>query len=201
MKHFTGYGAYLVFVTVRTHFESPTFDYFKYGPVKATRQTFYKRNDVSFFEMVAKDYAGRQLMEFFIANRLEGRIFVTDLLDDDAEVNYNNFIQRRQSLTYNFKNQIQSLDCPRVFKCKKNSYPDLVNLYLQGLLTHETMVIINDFVPFIDRFDKYYGKDDPIWCKLSLRLKKYRPFVKYDKKKIISILKEKVDETTTRKSI
>lgn len=196
MRHFTGYGAYLVFVTVRTHFESPTFDFFKHKQVKANRLTYEKRVDKSFFDMIAKDYPAEELMNFFIANRLEGRIYITDLLDDDAEIVYNNYNRRRQALTYNFKNEIESLDCPYVFKCKRDQYPEIVNLYLQRRVCHETMVIINDYVPFVEKFDKYYDKNDPIWAKISLRLRKYRPFVKYDKEKIKLILKEKVNENS-----
>lgn len=196
MKHFTGYGAYLVFVTVRTHFESPTFDFFTHKKVKANRQTYEKRVDKSFFEMVSKNHPGKELMDFFIANRLEGRIYITDLLDDDAEIALSNYTRRRESITYNFKNEIELLECPKAFKCRDDEYPEIVNLYLQGRVSHESMVIINDYVPFVSKFDKYYDKNDPIWSKISLRLRKYRPFVKYDKEKIKLILKEKVNENS-----
>jgi hypothetical protein len=198
MKHFTGYGAYLVFVTVRTHFESPTFDFFKHKNVKANKATYLKRNDKSFFDMIAKDYDAKEIMDFFVANRLEGRNYITDLLDDDAQITYINYKRRIQALTYNFKNEIESLNCPDAFKCREDQYPEIVQLYLQGRVSHETMVILNDYTSFIDKFDKYYDKNDPIWSKISLKLRKYKPFVKYPKDKIKSILKEKINENTPR---
>ena len=197
MKHFSGYGAYLVFVTVRTHFESPTFDFFKHDKVKANKTTYLKRSDKVFFDMIAKDYNSKELMEFFIANRLEGRNYITDLLDDDAQIAYTNYKRRIQALTYIFKSEIQNLNCPNVFRCKNGQYPDIVQLHLQGRISPETMVILNDFTAFINKFDKYYDKNDPIWSKISLKLRKYKPFVKYPKDKIKSILKEKINENIT----
>ena len=197
MKHFTGYGAYLVFVTVRNHFETPTFDFFKHKQVKAKKSTYLKRNDKSFFDMVAKDYDVEEIMDFFIANRLEGKNYITDLLDEEAQINYTNYKRRKQSLTYVFKSEIQGLDCPTVFKCYEDQYPEIVQLYLQGRVSPETMVILNDYTSFIEKFDKYYDHNDPIWSKISLKLRKYKSFVKYPKDKIKSILKEKIDENTT----
>ena len=60
------------------------------------------------------------------------------------------------------------------------------------------MVILNDYTGFIAKFDKYYDKNDPIWSKISLKLRKYKPFVKYPKDKVKAILKEKIDENTSR---
>ena len=55
------------------------------------------------------------------------------------------------------------------------------------------MVIINDFTQFFSKFDKYLGTNDPLWSRISLKLTKYKPFVKYDKEKLKNILKEKID--------
>ena len=63
MTHFTGYGAYIVFVTIRTHFESKTFDFFKHHVVKAHRRTYENRNDRWFFDKVAKEYSDKELRD------------------------------------------------------------------------------------------------------------------------------------------
>jgi hypothetical protein len=38
------------------------------------------------------------------------------------------------------------------------------------------------------------GTTDPIWGKIALKLRKYKPFLKYDKDKYKSILKGKLNE-------
>lgn len=196
MSHFSAYGAYVVFVTIRTHFESPTFDFFKHHKVKAGKATLDKRSDKWFFDKVAKQYQDKDLRDFFIANRLQDRNYVTELLDDEAHENYIKYQARRQSLSYIFANELD-----RVFKygvhipfaIDDDQYPYIVTLYLRGLISPETMVILNDFIPFFNKFDKYLGTNDPIWAKIALKLRKYKPFVKYDKDKFKGILKEKIN--------
>ena len=65
------------------------------------------------------------------------------------------------------------------------------------IVSFETLVLINDFIPFTDKFDKYLS-DDVIWSKISLKIRKYKPFLKYPKDKVKHILKEKIDGNTTR---
>jgi len=201
MAHFSGYGAYIVFVTIRTHFESRTFDFFKHHKVKATRDTYNSRNDKWFFDKVAKEYENKDLRDFFIANRLKDRNYITELLEDDARQNYIEYQGRRQALTYLIKNDMEKVfkyGSHKPFDVSDGEYPYLVGLYLRGSISPETMVILNDFIPYINKFDKYLGQNDFIWSKISLKLRKYKPFLKYDKEKFKNILKENIDGTTTR---
>lgn len=196
MSNFTAYGAYVVFVTVRTHFESKTFDFFKHHKVKASKTTYEKRNDKWFFDKLAKEFTDRDLVDFLISNRLQDRNYVTELFDEDARENYIAYQRRRQSLSYNFTNELDRLfrhGTTRPFVIDDDRYPYIIGLYLRNLISAETMVILNDYVGFFDKFDKHYA-DDPIWPKIALKLRKYRPFVKYDRNKFKAILKEKVEE-------
>lgn len=204
MSHFSGYGAYIVFVTIRTHFESSTFDFFKHHKVKANRITYEKRTDRWFFDKVSKEYEDKELRDFFIANRLKDRNYVTELLEDDARKNYLEYQGRRQALSYLFTGELDRVfryNLTRPFIISDGEYPYIVGLYLRGVISPETMVIINDFIPFFEKFNKYLGKNDPIWSKIELKLRKYKPFLKYDREKFKHILKEKIDEITSRKSI
>ena len=197
MSHFSAYGAYVVFVTIRTHFESRTFDFFKHHKVKATRATLEKRRDKWFFEKVAKHYTDKDLRDFFIANRLMDRNYVTELLDDEANDNYVKYQARRQSLSYVFANDLDRIfkhGVKKPFEISNDMYPYIVTLYLRGLVSPETMVILNDFIPFFEKFDKHLGSGDLIWSKIALKLRKYKPFLEYEKDKYKSILKGKLNE-------
>lgn len=198
MSHFTGYGAYLVYVTIRTHFESPTFDFFKHHKVKAKRETYEERNDRWFFDKVAREYETKDLRDFFIANRLENRNYITELIEDAAEHNYMEYKRRIESLSYTFAGDLDRVfkhGLKKPFMLKEDQYPYLVGLYLRRVISPETMVIIDDFLPFIDKFDKYLGTTDFIWSRVALKMRKYRPFLKYDGAKFKRILKEKVHDT------
>lgn len=204
MKHFTGYGAYLLFLALRTHFTNAKYDFFQmHGKLRATKESYLKRNDKSFFDKLARDYSCEELRDFYVANFLEDKHYVTELLDDAAERNYREYQRRRQSLTYIFTSELEGLfdsGLTRPFKLNDGEYPDIVNLYLRHVLSPETLVIINDFIPFEEKFSKYLS-DDILWSKVSLKLKKYKPFVRYDKEKVKSILKEKFDENTRGRGI
>ena len=54
MKHFSGYGAYLLFLALRTHFTKAKYDFFQMnGKLRANKESYLKRNDKAFFEKLA----------------------------------------------------------------------------------------------------------------------------------------------------
>lgn len=201
MKHFTGYGAYLLFLALRTHFTKARYDFFQMnGKLRATKESYLKRNDKMFFEKIAKRYDSEELKNFYIANFLEDRHYITEMLDEDAHGTYFDYMKRRQALTYNFKNELvsvfstDSLTAP--FRLTTDTYPDIITLRMRNVISWETSIILNDFVPYVDKFDKYL-EDDIIWNRMSLKLHKYKPFVKYDKEKFKHILRERINEHTS----
>jgi hypothetical protein len=84
-------------------------------------------------------------------------------------------------------------DIKRSFSASKDRYPDLITLFLRGVVSIETMVILDDLLGFTSKYDKIYY-DDSIWPKISRKISKYRPFLKYDKVKMKDILKGIVNE-------
>lgn len=202
MNHFSGYGAYLLFLALRTHFTNAKYDFFQmHGKLRATKESYLKRNDKAFFEKVARDYNPEELKDFYIANFLKDKHYITEMVDDDAKEILTEYTRRRQSLSYNFTNELGNVfrhGLTRPFDIIEGEYPYIVSLYLGGRLSPEVMVVLNDFIKFSDKFDKYLGENDPIWSKVALKLQKYKPFLKYDRDKFKHILKETIDEKTTR---
>lgn len=204
MSHLSAYGAYVLFVSLKTHFDSKSFDIFKYRKVKASREALEKRSDRWFFDKIAKQYQDKDLRDFIIANRLQDKNYITELLEEEAHHNFLDYKRRRQALTYNFTNDLDRLfrhGVKKPFEISEDQYPYIITLYLRGIISPETMIIVNDFIPFFSKFDKYLGEHDPIWSKIALKLRKYKPFLKYDDAKFKLILKEKVNENSTGKSI
>lgn len=198
MKHFSGYGAYLLFLALRTHFNNGSYDFFQmHGKLRANKESYQKRHDKYFFEKLAKEYNTTDLRDFFVANLLNDRHYITEMLDDVSKDHYNFYKRRHQALSYFFKNDLDQLFVSSIcgpFELKLDEYPPIIISYLNNRITHETMVVLNEFICFSNKFDKYLS-DDIIWSKISLKLRKYKPFVKYDKVRMKSILKEKIDDT------
>lgn len=201
MNHFTGYGAYLLFLALRTHFSNPKYDFFEMrGKIRASKETYHKRKDRSFFEKIAREYTIEELRDFYIANLLEDKHYITDLIDENAKLAYTDYIRRRQSLSYNCANDMARTFDQGIqdsFRICSDRYPVLVILFLHRKINIETMIILNDFIPYVDKFDKYFS-DDIVWSRIALKIRKYKPFLKYDKNKIKSILKEIINEGTPR---
>jgi hypothetical protein len=199
MRHFTGYGAYQLFLALRTHFTSNKYDFFQmHGKLRATKESYTKRNDRMFFEKLAKTYDPETLRDFYVANFLEDKHYITELLDDTATTNLVKYQGRRQALSYNVSNDVDMVlrngSCD-AFKTHSDQYPGVLVLYLQRRICMESLVVMNDFILFREKFDKYYD-DDVIWPKVSLKMQKYRPFIKYDKERMKLILKERIDENS-----
>lgn len=199
MKHFSGYGACMLFLALRTHFTNAKYDFFQFnGKLRVTKETYERRNDKYFFEKVAKELSCDELKDFYISNLLKDKHYITELLDDEATQNLTEYNRRRQSLSYIFTSELDRVfrnGITNSFVIRDGVYPDIISLYLRGSVSPETMVITNNFLPFFPKFDKYLGEADPIWSKISLKLNKYRPFLKYDRDRFKRILKEKINDT------
>lgn len=192
MKHFSGYGSFLLFIALRTHFTKANYDFFRMnGKLRASRDSYLKRNDKFFFEKMAKEYNATELRDFYIANLIEEKQYITELIDDEAKRTYTDYLRRRQSLSYNYTN-----DLARTFRkglrepfiVSNSAYPRIVLLFLRREISIETMVILDDFLDYTDKFDKHYD-GDIVWGKVSKKIDKYRPFLDYDKAKMKDILK------------
>ena len=168
------------------------------GKTRVTKESYLKRNDKAFFEKLAKLYNAEELKNFYIANMLDDRHYVTDMLEEDAHGAFYELQKRQQSLSYIFKNDMEKVfenGCKSAFAVHDGDYPAIVSMVMRRDIAIESAIILNDFVPFADKFDKYLGDDDIIWSRIALKLRKYKPFVKYDPARFKAILREKIDGT------
>jgi hypothetical protein len=198
MKHLSGYGAYMLFLALRTHFTKDNYDFFVMcGKLRANKDSYNRRTDRAFFEKVARDYDAKELRDLFIANLLQDKHYILEFIDEEADEVYTAYKRRRQALSYVCTNDMDRIfnqtDIKRTFSASKDRYPDLITLFLRGVVSIETMVILDDLLGFTSKYDKIYY-DDSIWPKISRKISKYRPFLKYDKVKMKDILKGIVNE-------
>jgi len=75
----------------------------------------------------------------------------------------------------------------KLFDCSRG-HPILLKEYLSGRLSLENFVILNKIFHFSKNFDKKLN--DPVWETVSLKLKKYEPFINIDVFNYKRILKE-----------
>jgi len=178
----SAFEAYKEYLALKNHFSKPNYDYIKYnGKTGVKQDSFLKRKDKLFFEKLAKrpDYH-----DFLVANlSFNHKLWIKEIAySDEADKRYTEWKKRNQSLTYLFKSEIKRL-LPSYndnFLCKNGEHPNLMRLYLAGDICLETLCILLEISGAIEYWDKKM-EYDPVWEELSLKVKKYIPFIKYDK--------------------
>jgi hypothetical protein len=189
------YDAYREYLALKNHFTKDSYDYFKYNKkVRATVQSFYKRKDRMWFEKFARNKTDQEVVEFFVSNFITctdpSKLWIGEMIRE-GDRRYEDWKKKNQSLSYVFTQETQSLfedkKVDEVFKCSKGHPPVLKN-FLSGNISLETLVIYDRIFLFGKNFDKKLK--DPVWESVSMKMKKYSPFLHIDVQRYKSILKE-----------
>ena len=189
----SGIEVYKMYLSLKLHFTTDTFDYFKYGnAAKASQQSFDSRRDKFFFVKLSRTFKEDELREFFVANMIvEDKVYPATLVREGAK-NYQEYIKRKQSLAYNFKEDVMTLhDISQKFDklfIIEGVHPPLLKAHLGGKISIETLAIFNKIFQYVGNFDKDI-KEDIVWKPLRNRVVKYEPFISIDKGKYKNIIK------------
>lgn len=185
------FEAFKLYTAIKNHFSTESYDFFKYnGKVRASENSFETRKDkYMFYKLSKRDNA----LEYLVANLSEDpKLWVGELFDPKHEQVYASYMKRKESLTYIFKNDIDKLleNFDENFKVDDGDYPYLLKLLVQGKISKETFIIINDCVRFYSKWNKQIT-DPVLWPKIALNCKKLYPFLEYDKAKYCEVLRSK----------
>lgn len=188
-----GFQTYKMYVALKNHFTSDTYDYFRYGgKTRASIKTYEARKDKYFFEKLARK---RDVESFILSNIIEGSpaVWVGDLASEQqADDNFRRWQKRQQSFTYIFTNELDKLDSvyDSNLVVTDGDHPPLLKKVVQGDVSIETLVALNDLCGFFRMWNRKI--DDPvIWPDIYKKCKKYKPFLKYDKDKLKKIVLSK----------
>lgn len=195
MSRQTGYEVYCLYLALKQHFTVDKYDFFKYnGKTKnVSKESFLSRRDRFQFEKLARKCDNPMI--HMMVNFLQDKTWIGDMLDDEAFDATKRYVKKVQSMSYIFKNEIESYDnLKALFKIQDNGYPMILNEYMRGDLSFETIIILDAFVGFIAKFDAKL-KDDYLWSKFSFKARKFAPFLlrEIDKNKFKDILKKRVE--------
>ncbi len=97
-------------------------------------------------------------------------------------------------MSYIFKEQITRLfeeyELDDLFDCS-NGHPPILKEYLGEHIDLETVVILEKVFKFRSRFDKKL--DDPVWETVSMKIRKYDPFININVLQYKKVLRELVN--------
>jgi hypothetical protein len=186
----TPFEAYKLYNAISMHFTT-NYDYFKYnGKIRADEHTFEIRKDKYMFYKLSKH---PDPITFLVANFAEGKkVWVGDLFSQDKDMAYNEYLRRKQTLTYSFQTDIDNLleNFDQNFEVPDSGYPHLLNLLVRKKISKESFIIIQDCVRFFSKWNKQIT-DPVLWPQIAMNCKKLHPFLEYDKAKYCEILKNK----------
>jgi len=195
----TPFETYRTYLSMKSHFTNPKFDFFKYGgKSRATMTSFNKRKDKYWFEKTSRKYTDQEVIDFLLSNFINAsnpqNLWIGEIINS-GERTYSEWMKRQQSLTYLFTEQSSELllekNLDEVFNCSKG-HPIVLKKYLGGDISLETLAILEKVFSFQKRFDKKLT--DPVWETVSLKLKKYLPFININVFHFKNILRGIVNE-------
>jgi len=191
------FDAYKQYLSLKNHFTKEKYDYHKYcGKSRATVQSFYKRKDRFWFEKLSRNKNDKEVIEFFISNFITctdpSKLWIGEMIRE-GEDRYSSWKKRTQSLAYVFKEEMEKIlvdtDLDSAFQTS-NGHPLVLKKYLSGQISIETLVICDKILGYRIDYDKKLT--DPVWETVSMRMRKYSPFLNIDVFRYKKILKEVV---------
>ena len=195
----TPFETYQHYLSLKNHFTNPKYDFFRYGAkTRATVASFNKRKDKYWFEKTSRKYSDQEVVQFLVSNFISSdnpqNLWIGEIINS-GERNYAEWMKRQQSLSYLFKEQMNELlsenELENVFNCSKG-HPPILKKYLAGDVSIENVVICEKIFSFREKFDKKL--DDPVWETVSLKIKKYIPFLNIDVFHYKKLLRKIVNE-------
>ena len=195
----TPFETYQHYLSLKNHFTNPKYDFFRYGAkTRATVTSFNKRKDKYWFEKTSRKYSDQEVVQFLVSNFISSdnpqNLWIGEIINS-GERNYAEWMKRQQSLSYLFKEQMNELlsenELENVFNCSKG-HPPILKKYLAGDVSIENVVICEKIFSFREKFDKKL--DDPVWETVSLKIKKYLPFLNIDVFHYKKLLRKIVNE-------
>jgi hypothetical protein len=194
-----GFKAYRYYIALKLHFTKDKFNVFENnGNVKGSYETFQARNDSYLFEKLGKRHpADHELIQFYVSNMVLGDAS-TIYNDGVAEENFKQWLGWKESITYNFKEDLHKLElevekngysADELFNCTLNDFPIIIKLYLGKQINPITMAMITDM--YEPAGEWLNNATLSLVLEQEIRtLYKMRGFFKYDKEKIEKIFKD-----------
>ena len=205
MTENTGFAAYALWNALKLHFTSDSYDYFKYhGKTNVSKQSFTIRKDKYYFYKLSRKYSLEELKNYYVANMIGGNgEWVGEMVGPNGEEVYAKWQKTQQSLTYTTENDTIGLfdgvdgaefwSMDDYFKPVDGGWPMIITKLMHDKVKLETVCILIDTIGCMPRWEKQIT-EDIVWPSYHRLIKKYTPFIQYDKDKFTKFLKEKIKE-------
>lgn len=194
-ERMTPFDAYQYHMSIKLHFKSNSYDFFKYGGrTNASTSAFEKRNDKYFFEKAAHIYDKEKYINKSLVEVIDNKqFFIKDIMSRENELKYlewlgfmEGFEQRLAKELSNLKEYLMRKDLKfEDLFIHNDVYCPLMKMVFKKEVRYETIIAMQVGYKVLDQLNKVMG-DDPIWNELVVNLNKYEPFIlKYMPEKMV----------------
>ena len=195
-----GFDVYRMYLAMKLHFTNPHFDYFaSNGKTRAKEETYQQRNDFWFFETLARKHTKDEIQEMLLASFILSDDTKKVWIGDIKQSGKNRWLvwkKSQQSLAYTVEQDLSSMadylasqgDTFNDLFETVGGHPTLLKLFLKRRLHLDTLVVMDIVLGFSRQWDKVLT--DPLWESLSLKLRKYKPFLSISVPKYSKVMKE-----------
>lgn len=186
------YDFYRIQLPIHLHFTS-TYDYFKYhGKTKfVSSEDFIRKREFPLFRGMANKVNTSQCKDFCVAQYASDRDSFIFNSVEQAWQTYVEWEKKQNLLSETVRNDLQLILSSNII-LKTIRDGTLLQMAAQNKVQKETVIILDSvFARFLDSWKTKYA-NDPYLIKVVERLIKYRPFVTFNKEKIISVIGEEI---------
>ena len=193
------FEVYKYYLALKLHFTTDKYDIIEQkGKVRATKTAFAKRKDLYAINKIAKTYSDEEVANFLVANFVSGDRW-GGVFDLEAKETYVQWKKRIEGLTYNFEKDLNNLENDleqsnlsfgEIFNCSRGEHPYIIKAYLRKTITIETLVIFDKLFGLTEKFQKDIN-DTIVWPDIERLIRKYKPFLKFEKEKFNGIITSK----------
>jgi hypothetical protein len=196
----TGYETFGIFQALKLHFTQKSYDYFKYnGKSRVSVDSFENRKDKYYYYKLSRKYPDKDdFVNLTVSNLLQKEnLWVADLMQEEAEVNYREYLKVLQSLSYTFENDCRNIfegvDDPNdVIKVVDGDYPILLRMCLQKDIEFVTLCVLAQILGFLPMWEKKIA-DTIRWPTVHQKITKFAAFLPKDIVKYKMILKKVIE--------
>lgn len=197
----TGYEAFVLYQSIKLHFTTDSYDFFKYGgKSRISIDAFENRKDKYHFYKLSRRLTNRDdLIMFLVANFVNNdNIWIGDLLTEESETIYRQRQRVIQSLSYIYENDCRKIfdgvDKPNdILQSEDGDYPKLLTMALRKEIEIETLCLLNKILNFMPVWSNKIT-DTIRWPTYQRKVEKYAAFIQADTVKYKLILKKVINE-------
>jgi hypothetical protein len=177
-----GFRTFQYHIALKIHFTKQKFSVFENkGFLRGSYETYLKRNDYFLYEKLSNKYdTPQEIIQFLASNIMYNNQSIVYNLED-SEVNYNEYLRRKQSITKVFTDDMYTILNRHI---PLTDYASLFNLFLGNKITIETFRILDDLTGNIIESLKQNQNIISLFDDVLLRAEKAKGFVLYKKEKV-----------------